>query len=248
MTGPAPDRWVRRFHPAAPDAPRLVCFPYAGGSASYFFPVSGALAPGVETLAVQYPGRQDRRTEPVVPDITRLADQLADVLAAEPPRRTVFFGHSMGAVVGYEVARRLERRGTVLDHLYVSGRRPPSEPRPDEDVHTRDDAGILAELTTLGGPGTALLADPEIAELALPALRGDYRAIETYRHLPGTPLRCPVTALVGDDDPKAGVEEARGWAAVTDGPFDLRVFPGGHFYLSTQNAAVFDVLRQSLGG
>lgn len=240
------DRWIRRFHPAVPGAPRLVCFPYAGGSASYFFPVSAALQPAVEVLAVQYPGRHDRRLEPVLTDVTELADLIAAALRAEPPARTTFFGHSMGAIVGYEVARRLEGHGTVLGHLYVSGRRAPGGPRPGDDIHTRDDDGILAELALLGGPGVGLLADPEMRELAMPALRGDHAAIETYSYASGALLSCPVTALLGDRDPKVTVAEAREWAGHTSGPFDLRVFPGDHFYLADQIPDVLATIRESI--
>lgn len=242
VTGSDADRWVRRFHPASPGAPRLVCFPYAGGSASYFFPVSAALRPDVEVIAVQYPGRQDRRTEPVITDLLELADRLADVLPAGP---AVFFGHSMGAVVAYEVARRWERRGIVLTHLYASGRRAPGLLRDDDDVHTRSDAGILAEVGALGGPAAGLLDDPEMLALVMPAIRGDYQAIETYRHEPD-PLSCPVTAMTGDADPRVTLDEAGAWGGMTSGPFDLRVFPGGHFYLADQITPVLDTLRESL--
>jgi pyochelin biosynthesis protein PchC len=235
------DRWLRGYHPAAAGAPRLVCFPHAGGSASFFVPVSAALAPGVEVLAAQYPGRQDRYAEPGLTDVGALADALAAELRARPPARTAFFGHSMGAVVAYEVARR-----TAVDHLHVSGRRAPGDQRPEDDVHTRDDDGLLAEVAGLGAPGSELLADPELRELVLPALRADYTAVETYRWAPGDRLTCPVTALTGDRDPRVTPAEAQRWADVTTGPFTLRVFPGDHFYLSAQLPAVLDVLRPTL--
>jgi pyochelin biosynthesis protein PchC len=240
--------WLRRFHPALPGAPRLVCFPHAGGSASFFHPLSAALAPAVEVLAAQYPGRQDRRAEPVLTHIGALADRLADDLAGRPAVPTTFFGHSMGSLVGYEAARRLERRGTVLTRLYVSGRRPPDRPGPGDTVHTRDDDGVLAEVRALGGPGVAMLDDPELRELAMPAIRGDYTAIETYVRAPGPPLTCALTALVGDRDPQVTVAEARGWAGHTAGPFDLRVFPGGHFYVTVHADAVRAVLLETLAG
>lgn len=246
VTGPTADRWLRRFHPADPGAPRLVCLPYAGGSAGYFFPVSVALQPAAEVVSVQYPGRQDRRAEPVLTDLGTLADRLTAVLLAEPPAPTVLFGHSMGAVLGFEVARRLERQDRPPAHLVVSGRRSPELLRPDEDVHTRDDAGIVAALGALGGPGLTLLADPELRELAMPALRGDYQAVETYAYRPGPPLRCPLTVLVGDRDPQVPVAQARGWTAHTTGPTDVQVLPGDHFYLAEQAPAVLAALQAAL--
>lgn len=235
-------RWVHRYQPEPAAARRLICFPYAGGSASFFHPTSVALRPGVEVLGVQYPGRQERRDQPVVHDIATLADRAAEALLPWADRPLSFFGHSMGAVVAYEVARRWEERhGIVLRHLYASGRRSPTRHR-EETVHQRDDAGLLAELTGLGGPGLDLLADPEMRALILPVLRGDYTAIETYRHAAGAPVRCPLTALVGEQDTRVGVDEARAWGEVTSGPFALRTFPGGHFYLVGAQRAVLDLL------
>ena len=238
------EAWVHRFHPRPEATRRLLCFPYAGGSASFFYPTSTALPPSVEVLAVQYPGRQERRDEPALRDLGELADRAAAALLPWADRPLTFFGHSMGAVVAYEVARRWEdRHGIVLGHLYASGRRSPSRHRL-ETVHLRDDAGLLAELTSLGGPGLELLADPEVRAMILPAVRGDYTAIETYRHTAGAPLRCPLTALIGDRDPRVSVDEARAWGELTGGPFALRVFPGGHFYLVDAQREINAMLAQ----
>ncbi|MGW2572262.1 thioesterase II family protein [Streptomyces sp. NPDC001537] len=237
--------WVRRFHPA-PEAPhRMVCFPHGGGSASFYFPVARALAPDVDVLAIQYPGRQDRRHEPCVDSVHGLADALVEELRDWFDRPVSFFGHSLGASVAYEVARRFEQRGQVLHHLFVSGRRAPSIVR-DERVHLLDDEGLIEDITRLSGTDSRVLGDPHILRMVLPSIRADYRAAETYRPAPGPLLSCPLTALTGDDDPRVTLDEARAWAEHSAGPFDLKVFPGGHFYLNAQAPAVLSALRARL--
>lgn len=237
--------WIRRFHQGAADVPRLVCFPYAGGASTYFFTFSEALQQDMDVYAVQYPGRQDRLREPLVDDIAVLADQVTAAMQGWADRPTVFFGHSMGAVVAYEVARRRQQQGLTLDHLYVSGRRAPMRLR-DTSVHLLDDSGLREEVAALGGPGVELLTHPELGPLLLPSIRNDYKAIETYRHAPGAPLTCPITALIGDDDPAVTPDEAAAWADHTTGPFELRIFPGGHFFLAERKQQVIDILRRGL--
>ncbi|WP_117208644.1 thioesterase II family protein [Allorhizocola rhizosphaerae] len=236
------DRWLRRYHPADAAPVRLVCFPHAGGSASFYFPVSQALSPAVDVVAVQYPGRQDRRAEPALTRIQDLADRATEVLASYVDRPTVFFGHSMGAVVAFETALRLETAGRPVRALVASGRRAPSRVR-HENVHQRSDDGILAELRLLSGTEANLLGDRDVVLMILPALRADYQAVETYRCEPGRRIAAPILALVGDADPRVDTEEVESWSAHTAGGFRLRVLPGGHFYLTRQQAPVLDELR-----
>lgn len=241
-----PDTWIRRYHKAPGSAVQLLCFPHAGGSASFYFPVSAALSPAVEVAAVQYPGRQDRRGEPNIDSIPALADAIFEVVRPLAERPLAFFGHSMGAVLAYEVALRLEEAGAPpLIRLYVSGRRAPSRHRP-EAVHQQGDQGIIAELQRLSGTDSGLLDDPETLEMILPAIRSDYRAIETYRDVPGRRVSCPVYAIIGDSDPRVTLDEARAWAGHSTGPFDLRVYPGGHFYLVDQSRQVIRLISDDL--
>lgn len=241
-----PERWLRRYHRSRPGAATLVCFAHAGGSASYFFPVSAQLSPALDVVAVQYPGRQDRRAEPHLDSIAAIADAVLPALRPLAGGPLALFGHSMGAVVAYEVALRLERAGAPpLTRLLVSGRRAPSRVRVGT-VHERDDDGVVVELESLSGTQAGLLSDPETREMILPAVRADYRAIETYRCAPGSVLSCPIVALIGDSDPQVTVDEARDWVRHTAGPFDLRLFPGGHFYLQEHAAGVIQVIRDEL--
>lgn len=239
--------WTRRFVEADDSELRLVCFPHAGGSAAYFRPLAQSLAPRVEALCVQYPGRHDRRHEPLLDSVPALADGAFAALRHALDGPFAFFGHSLGAVVAFEVARRFEQlttQGPV--RLFASARRAPSVAR-DERVHLRDDAGLIAELTRLGGTADALLTDDDLRALVLPVVRADYRAVETYTPVPvNARLTCPISVFAGDADPVASMPEFRAWAAHTTKDSDFRVFDGGHFYLDGHTAAVARAIMDTL--
>jgi surfactin synthase thioesterase subunit len=237
------DLWCRRYRPARQAATRLVCLPHAGGSASFYLPVAAALSPGVDVVAIQYPGRQDRRAERPIDDMAELADRVHGILRRQPQLPLTIFGHSMGAVLGFEVTRRLEADGHGPVRLFASGRRAPSTYR-DEAVHRRDDAGIIAEVRKLNGTASALLGDDELMRAALPALRADYKATETYTCAPEITVDCPITVLTGDSDPKTSLDEANVWAQHTRGLFDLQVFAGGHFFLTDHADEIVKLLAQ----
>ncbi|MFE2698690.1 thioesterase II family protein [Streptomyces mirabilis] len=237
--------WIRRFHPAPEAARRLVLLPHAGGSASFFFPLSRALAPTVDVLAVQYPGRQDRRGEECVDDLDTLADLVAAELSTWTDRPTALFGHSLGAALAFEVARRLEDRGVVPTKLFVSGRRAPADQREDA-VHLLPDDALVKTAKQLAGDEIQV-PDDEVLRVALPAIRADYKAVETYRYRPGPLLAAPVVALTGREDPKVTPGEAGRWSQYTTGGFDLWVFDGGHFYLVRRLDRIAALLRETLG-
>jgi len=257
--------WLRRYHPA-PEAPmRLVYFPHAGGAANSSFRLSAALPPVAEVISVQYPGRHDRFGEPYADSLAALADEIPQWLDSLADKPMAFFGHSMGSIVAYEVARRLQAKDAALGagvsggvsgeamsgptptptHLFVSGRRAPTIFR-EERVHLMDDDGFVADLRALQGTDNSVFDDPEVLRLVLPAVRADYRAIETYVYEPGPPLTCPVTAVIGDSDPRVNRAEAEAWRGQTTGDFRLAVFPGGHFYLGEGALGVVGLLRDGL--
>lgn len=239
--------WLRRYDSSERASVSLVCFPHAGGSASFFLPMSRALAPAVDILAIQYPGRQDRYQEPPLDSIADLADQIYSQLRKADLGRLALFGHSMGATIAFEVARRLEsdQQSTVL-RLFASGRRAPSIATSSQ-VHLLDAERLMAEIRRLSGTELELIDDDELLRASIPVLRSDYKAIETYPGAPGVQVACPITALVGSYDPLTSVEQASAWKYHTRDHFDLCVFPGGHFYLAPQGEHLFREVSTRIG-
>ncbi|WP_282796365.1 alpha/beta fold hydrolase [Streptomyces sp. CC224B] len=234
--------WFRVFKARPAARLRLICFPHAGGAASAFHELAGHLPDTVEVAAVQYPGRQDRFTEPVPDTLDELAAELAGAVAATLDRPTAFFGHSMGATVAFEVARKLRAShpGAPV-RLFASARKAPH-------VDTRraltfaDDEAVMDYIRALGGAGARLLDEPELRELVLPVLRADFRLIAGHTHTPGAPLACPVTVVIGDEDASCTPADAREWARHTVAGQDTHALPGGHFYLETAARQLADFL------
>ena len=237
--------WIRRFHPGQPGAVQLVCLPHAGGSASFYCPLSRALCPQVEVLVVQYPGRLDRRAEQPERDLRVLARRTYQALRGRTDRPIALFGHSMGATLGYEIALLMQREGIPVRHLFASGRRAPSRHR-EETVHLGSDDTLIAELRALDGTSGAMLTDGEVLRMILPALRADYTAAETYLPQDEPKLSCPITVFAGDADPKVTVDEAKAWDGHTDADFDIRLYPGGHFFLVNHQRAMTEAIAAAL--
>lgn len=236
--------WIRRLRPTGADR-RIVCFPHAGGAATAYAPLARELAGTADVVALQYPGRQDRRAEACFDDVDSLvAAIVAELDGRLDDRPYALFGHSMGAIVAFEVALRLPSPPLCL---FASGRRAPSTVR-DERVHLGGDPSLLQEVRRLGGTPAVLLDDEEVQDMLLPALRGDYKAIETYRWQPGPPLDCPIRALVGDADPLTTQAEAAAWSAHTRAEFALHTFPGRHFYVVDHMPAVASLIAGALSG
>lgn len=237
-------RWLRRFAGPADPRVRLICFPHAGGSASFFRGWPVFLSPTVELLAVQYPGRQDRISEPLIGDMDVLAGQITEAVRSRVDVPTVFFGHSLGATIAYEVACRLPA-GKAPVWLFVSARAAPAKCR-NHSVYRRDDAGVLAYLRGLGGMDTSVLDDPELRDLALAVVRNDLRIAGTYRYTERGPLQCPITAVAAADDGTFPAAEAAEWTAHTTGAFEHHVLPGDHFYLESTPARFTELLTGTL--
>ncbi|MFJ5844180.1 thioesterase II family protein [Streptomyces sp. NPDC092903] len=223
----------------------LYCFPFAGGTAGYYAPWAPRFHDTVELVPVQLPGRGPRMAEPGPTDMAELADEIA-ALIARAPTRPLLFGHSMGAIIAFEVARRLERLGGPADFLFVSGRPAPPIHRPRTRFSTLPRAEFVQVLRDYGAASEEILAHDELLDVLIPMMRADFALIEGYTYTPGPALSCPVLAWCGDADPEVEAEEMRRWGEMTSERFELFVRPGGHFFLTDHRAEVATTIQQSV--
>lgn len=218
---------------------RLVCVPFAGAGASFYSPWRSR-RDDVTVCALQLPGRENRIDDPPCTDLSTAVDHLVQGLfSTVGGGELVLFGHSLGAALAFEFARRLEAGGTfAVRHLVVSGSAGPFHVRQNRATGKTDEEFLL-HVRDLAGYEHPALADPELRELVLPTLRADVQMHEEYRAAPDATVRAPITALRGADDHLVSAAQNREWAEVTEGDFRAVELPGGHMYLVD---AVDDVL------
>ncbi|MEV0186046.1 alpha/beta fold hydrolase [Streptomyces sp. NPDC050625] len=219
--------------PPASGGPRLFCLPNAGASATVYAGWRRHAQGGVQICPVQLPGRAERFAEPPYDRAEPLVDALLDAIGDHFTGDYALFGHSMGAVVAFELARRLETDGrTPPAHVFVSGRAAPHLAEPNRALRDLPLDALIAELRVIGGTPEEILHERELMERLQVLLRADFAVNETYRCSVDEPIAAPLTVFGGDRDPRATVASLHAWQPLTTGPFEVRVHPGGHFYLT----------------
>jgi surfactin synthase thioesterase subunit len=228
---------------AASDRLRVFCFPFAGGGGSFYLPWRKDLTE-VEICPVQPPGREGRSDEPMPASFEALVDAAARAIAPFAGGRHVFFGHSMGALLAFDVARRLgpDRRPGLL---IVSGKAAPSVPA-DPPLSALSDEALLSVAATRWNDAGAKALDRDLADFFLPVLRADLRLLESRTMPHPAPIDCPLLVLGGTSDVAVPIEKLVPWRRQTSGSFRLRLFAGGHFYLRENRAPVLAALREEL--
>lgn len=225
--------WIWEAAPASSaHEPTIVLVPYAGGGAHSLIEWAEQLGPSARILTIQYPGRGARAREPSPGSVQAIVTAVSDALVEVCPGPLVFVGHSMGAIVAFELAWTLECRQRDVALLAVSSARPPHLGREDfHEIYELPTEELISALRASGGIPDDALAFPELLELMAPVLRHDFRLLSNYDYGPvRRRVKCPIVAMCGDSDRGVTPVQARSWAELTQALFDLQVFPGGHFF------------------
>lgn len=226
---------------------RLFCFPYAGGGIHTFRGWLETLGPNVDVCPIQLPGRESRLREPPLESIREMVAQISAVVAQFLELPTVFLGHSMGAVVAFEVVRELRRRGLPLPKaMIVSGSKAPQQLPVDHPIHGLPDEEFLQKVRQYNGIPQQVLQSDELIGLMLPALKADFRAFETYSYLAEEPLAIPISAYGGLRDAGIARSDLEAWNEQSTHPVIVRMFPGDHFFINQQRQLYLQMLGREL--
>jgi medium-chain acyl-[acyl-carrier-protein] hydrolase len=247
LAPPSREGWILRPKPRPGAVLRLLCIPHAGAGASAYRGWADALPAQVEVCPVQLPGRENRMLERPFDRVEPLVEALGEAVSAVDDLPFAVYGHSNGALIGFELARHLRRAGRHGPvHLFASGRRAPDLPNPRPNVAHLPDDEFLADLRNLGGTPEEVLAHPELMRMLLPLMRADVALNEHYAFREEAPLDASITAYGGLRDPKATREDVQAWRRHTAASFAARFFPGDHFFVSGDRDLVLRTLAADL--
>lgn len=244
--------WLRTVQANRCAKLRLFCFPHAGGGASVYS-LWHRLLPEIEVTAVQLPGHENRISEPLCTEMRQIVDGLYQAfcenlqLCVDSDQPFVFLGHSMGALLAFELARSLRSHQLPMPALLiVSGHRAPHLLSTDEPIHQLPERQFLQKLAEFEGTPAAILAMPEFREVWLPVIRADFELCEGYQYASQPPLNLPIVALYGKDDPQIEATEMEAWSQHSHCPFVSYPLPGEHFYLHTHRNEFISLLQSIL--
>lgn len=226
---------------------RLFCFPYAGGTAAVFRNWPRYLPSEIEVCAIQYPGRGSRLAEPLSEEVVDVMNAIYSDLQPFLKKPFAFFGHSMGALVSYEFARRLQQEKQPGPfQLFVSGCSAPHERLVNEPTYNLPEPEFIAELRRLQGTPAEVLDNAELMQLMMPIIRADFKASQVYKYIAGPPLECSLRALGGLKDEMVPREKVAAWGEHTRGSFRVQMLPGDHFFLNSSESLLTRIIAQEL--
>jgi medium-chain acyl-[acyl-carrier-protein] hydrolase len=244
----ASNLWVSCSKPQPRSHLRLFCFPYAGAGSSTFNSWYGILPSEIELYLVHIPGRDRRVKETPYNDLLLLVESLTEALYPHLDKPFVFYGHSMGGLLSFEVARRLRNRYSLHPvHLFISSHQAPHLPDLSPHLHHLSDEELLRETgRRYGALPDIVLQDPELLKLFLPIMRADFTMVETYQYKPGELLNCPISIFGGKQDSSVNEEELSAWREQTAASFNLKMFEGDHFFIQEKRTELVRAIQKDL--
>jgi medium-chain acyl-[acyl-carrier-protein] hydrolase len=239
--------WINVFQTSPQAKLSLICFPYAGGGANIFATWKGVLPPSIEILAVNPPGRGARMMEPALCDMDTLVAQLKSELKPFLNKPYVFFGHSLGSVVAFEMARALRAENTTLPkHLFAAGRRAPHVENDGPPIYHLPDDAFKEEIRKKKGTPEEILNNDELMSLVLPMLKADFQIADTHQYTEGEPFDFPLTYYWGNTDKPANQNNDDAWGNHTAAEYRQREFQGGHFFIHSVKDQMLESLKSDL--
>jgi medium-chain acyl-[acyl-carrier-protein] hydrolase len=239
--------WIIYPQPSPQAKLRLFCFPFAGIGASFFKPWADQLLPEIEVCAVQLPGRENRIKEPLFSQLTPLLQEMIPALLPEFDRPFAFFGHSLGALISFELVRQLRRlKHPQPFHLFISARQAPNAPDLHPPIHQLPEAEFFEQVCRFNSIPSVVLQNPQLMKLFVRILRADLAIAETYSYIEDAPLDCSISAFSGLQDEVVLTVSLNAWYEQTDSKFQLHTFPGNHFFIKNKQKEILQVISQTL--
>lgn len=241
------NHWFVCPQPNPKAATRLFFFPYTGGGPAVFSKWCREFPDDIEAWIAHYPGRGSRHNEPPIENIVILVERLSQAIQSLLDKPFAFFGHSLGGLVAFELARNLRQSNLPQPvTLFISACGAPHIADPHMPVHALPDDEFLNSLKDLNGIASEVLYHPELMQLLLPILRADFELFETYQFVSTSPIDCPIVAFGGLNDPRVSRERIEAWALYTSSHFESKFFHGDHFFINTSKESIIAEIFSSL--
>lgn len=241
-------KWfITSDHIESENMSRLFCFPYSGGGASIYHKWSKCLPADIAISALQLPGHESRIAENLITDLNLLIEILVNEIKPYINKPYVFFGHSLGALISFELARKLRKMNLPLPKcLIVSGRAAPHTPSKNGIIHNLAHHEFIAKLKEYNGLPEAILQNQELLSLFLPIIRADFKLSEDHKYIEDDPLPIPIIALIGQEDSNVVIENVALWQKHTTKNFEEYVLPGDHFFIKSEFKTILNIIKDAV--
>lgn len=241
-------KWLTNFNQSEKNKTRLFAFPYSGSGAIAYHSWAPYFSQyEIDLIGIQLPGRENRRNEKLITNLTELTDLLFEIISPMANIPFAFLGHSMGGLIAFELTQKLQNSKLPLpQHLFISGLRTPDMPNPNPELHQLSDSKLLKKIAEYGGTPSAILNNIELMALLLPIIRADFELFETYRYKASEPLRCPITLFSGSEDNIVRPAYLKNWETHTTKVLNQAIYSGNHFFIQENKHGIIDKIAKTL--